>query len=171
MNYTYQRKKYRSHIFTFFIAYDFQTHPTNNSHRQHFTTKYNITDNILQGILDHYMSFHISEKCSPDTEEYQLIRLVNDTRMTKYKERISDTDRSVLDVYDTCGSYFSSFINIFKSIFNDSFRIMKTKRNYRNCLSWLTVDLKESIRSKNKLHRISRKHPTSYNDNSYWEYI
>ena len=35
-------------------------------------------------------------------EEYQLIRLVNETTMTKYKERILDTDWSVLDVNDTC---------------------------------------------------------------------
>ena len=125
-----------------FFYYDSQPHPTNNSHRQHFTTKYNIKDNILQGILDHYMSFHISEKCSPDTDEYQSIILVNETRMK----------------------------NIFKFIYNDSFPVMKTKRKYGNCLSWLTVDLEESIRSKNKLHRISRKHPTSYNDTLYWEY-
>ena len=45
-------------------------------------TKYHINDNILQGIFvtdisDHYMIFHTSEKCSPDIDEYQLIRLVN----------------------------------------------------------------------------------------------
>ena len=72
-----------------------------------FTNKYNIHDNILQGIFatdisDHYMIFNISEKSSPDIEEYQLIRLVNETRMTKYKERILDTDWSELDTYDTC---------------------------------------------------------------------
>ena len=53
-----------------------------------FNNKYNIIDNILLGIFatdisDHYMIFHISEKCSPDIENGQLIRLVNETRMTK----------------------------------------------------------------------------------------
>ena len=140
-----------------------------------FTNKYHINDNILQGIFvtdisDHYMIFHISEKCSPDIEEYQLIRLINETRMTKYKERILDIDWSVLDVYDTCESYFSSFMNIFKSIYNESFPVMKTKRKYRNRLPWLTSGLKESIRRKNKLFRISLKHPTSYNNTLYREY-
>ena len=140
-----------------------------------FTNKYHINDNILQGIFvtdisDHYMIFHISEKCSPDIEEYQLIRLVKETRMTKYKDRILDTDWSVLDVYDTCESYFSSFMNIFKSIYNESFPVMKTKRKYRNRLPWLTSGLKESIRRKNKLFRISLKHPTSYNNTLYREY-
>ena len=140
-----------------------------------FTNKYNINDNILQGIFatdisDHYMIFHLFEKCSSGIEEYQLIRLVNETRMTKYKERILDTDWSVLDIYDTCGSYFSSFLNIFKSIYNESFPVIKTKRKCRNRLPWLTAGLKESIKRKNKLYRISIKHPTSYNNTLYREY-
>ena len=140
-----------------------------------YTNKYHINDKILQGIFvtdisDHYMIFHISEKCSPDIGEYQIIRLINETSMTKYKERILDIDWSVLDVYDTCESYFSSFMNIFKSIYNESFPVMKTKRKYRNRLPWLTSGLKESIRRKNKLFRISLKHPTSYNNTLYREY-
>ena len=67
--------------------------------------------------------YSISEKSSPDIEEYQLIRLVNETSETKYKERILDTDCSVLDTYDTCESYFSSFMNIFKSIYDESFPV------------------------------------------------
>ena len=47
-----------------------------------FTNNYSINDNIIQNIFatdisDHYMTFHISDKCPPDIEEYQLIRLVN----------------------------------------------------------------------------------------------
>ena len=90
--------------------------------------------------------------------------------MLKYKERIVDTDWSILDVYDTCESYFSSFMNIFKSIYNEAFPVMKTKRKYRNRLPWLTAGLKESIKRKNKLYRISLKHRTSYNFNLYREY-
>ena len=140
-----------------------------------FTNKYNINDNILQGIFatdisDHYMIFHISEKCSPGIEEYQLIRLVNETRMTKYKEPILDTCWSILDIYDTCESYFSSFMNIFKSIYIESFLVIKTKRKYRNHLPWLTAGLEESIKRKNKLYIISIKHPTYYNNTLYREY-
>ena len=77
---------------------------------------------------------------------------------------------AIIDVYDTCESYFASFMNIFKSIYNESFPVMKTKRKYRNRLPWLTSGLKESIRCKNKLFRISLKHPTSYNNTLYREY-
>ena len=100
---------------------------------------------------------------------YQLIRLVNEPRMTKFRERIFDTDWSVLDVYDTCESYFASFMKIFKSIYNESFPVMKTKRKYWNRLPWLTTGLKESIKRNNKLYRISLKHPASYNNTVYRE--
>ena len=113
------------------------------------------------------MIFHLSEKCSPDIEEYQSIRLLNVIRMTKCKERILYTGWSVLDVYDTCESCFSSFMIIFKSIYNESFPFMKTKRKYRNRLPWLTAGFKECIRRKNKLFRIPLKHPTSYNYTLY----
>ena len=61
-------------------------------------------------------------------------------------------------------------MNIFKSIYNESFPVIKTKRKYRNRLPWLTAGLKESIKRKNKLYRISIKHPISYNITLYREY-
>ena len=56
-----------------------------------FINKYNINDNILQGIFAsdisvHYMIFHISDKCAPDIEECQLIKLINECRMLKFKK-------------------------------------------------------------------------------------
>ena len=38
--------------------------------------------------------------------------------MTKYKERILDTDWFILNEYDACVSYLSSFMIIFKSIYD-----------------------------------------------------
>ena len=90
--------------------------------------------------------------------------------MSKYKERILGTDWLILDVYDACESDFSSFMNIFKSIYNEVFPVVKTKRKYKTRLPWLTSGLKESIKRKNKLYRISLKHRTSYNIALYREY-
>ena len=51
-------------------------------------------------------------------------------------------------------------MNIFKSIDNEAFPVLKTTMEYRNRLPSLTVGLKESIKRKNKLYRISLKHRT-----------
>ena len=57
-----------------------------------------------------------------------------------------------LRLCDTCESYFSSFMNNLKSIYNQSFPVMKAKRKYTNRLPWLTAGLKESIKRKIKLY-------------------
>ena len=122
------------------------------------TNKCSINDNIFQGtcifatdFLDHYMIYHISDKWSPYVKECQLFRLMNESRKTKYKECILDTDWFLLNEYDTRESYFSSFMNIFKFI-NNQFSVFKAKMKYKNHLPWLTSAVKESIKRKKKTY-------------------
>ena len=106
-----------------------------------FTNQYDIDDNTLQGIFvadisDYYMIFYISYNCSPIIEEYQLIRLINESRMTKCKERIRATVWSTLDVYDTCESYFCILRTFLICVLMKHFSIEKgsTKIVFRGCL-------------------------------------
>ena len=113
-----------------------------------FTNNYNVNDQFLQGILttdisDHYIIFHVWDKICPSNDQFQLIRLINDKRMETYKRSISDTDWSILDQYENYQSYFKH---------------------------WFTVGLKESIKKKNKLYKISVKHPTAHNVTMYKNY-
>ena len=147
-----------------------------------FTNNYNVNDLLLQGLLitdisDHYAIFHILDKPWLETDQYQLIRLVNDTRLAEYKETISTTDLSILDQYKSCEVYFTHFFNKMKSVhdksflsildqykscevyfthfFNKmksihdkSFQVIKVKKRYRNRIPWLTHGLRESIKQK-----------------------
>ena len=47
--------------------------------------------------------------------------------MTKYKERILDTDWSILNEYDACESYFLSFMNIFDLYVMNRFQYSRQK--------------------------------------------
>ena len=112
-----------------------------------FTNKYSVNDNISQGILvtyisDHYIIFHISDKYCPQLAEYQLIRLVNEPRTEKYKVRRLQIDWASLDSYNSCQSYFSAFMDVFKGVYNECFPVIKVKNKYRNILPWLTDGLK-----------------------------
>ena len=108
-----------------------------------FTNKYSINDDIVQCIFaydisDRCMIFHISDKCSPDIEKHQLIRLVNESRITKYKEHILDTGWSILNECDTRETYLSSSSNIFECIYNESFPVIKAKGSTEIAfLGWL----------------------------------
>ena len=121
-----------------------------------FTNNYNVNDLLLQGLLitdisDHHAIFHIWDKHCLETDQYQLIRLTNEYRMVKYKENISNIDRTVLDQYNSCEVYFTHFFNKIKSVYDESFPITKVKKRYRNRIPWLTSGLRESIKHKNKL--------------------
>ena len=116
-----------------------------------FTNNYNITDQFLRGILttdisDHYIIFHIWDKICPSDDLFQLVRLINDKRIETFKRAVSDTDWSILDQYENCESYFTHFMDMYKTLYDQSFPVVKIKRRYRNRLPWLTVGLKESIK-------------------------
>ena len=57
-----------------------------------------------------------------------------------------------------------------KTIHDKSIPIIKVKKRYRNRIPWLTYGLRESIKHKNELYRISLKHPTAYNETLYKQY-
>ena len=140
-----------------------------------FASNYNVNDLFLQGLLitdisDHYAIFHIWDKNCLETDQYQSIRLTNESRMVRYKENISSIDWTALNQYNSCEIYFTHFFNKIKPVYDESFPITKVKKRYRNRILWLTSGLRESIKHKNKLYWMSLKHPTAYNETLYKQY-
>ena len=90
--------------------------------------------------------------------------------METYKRPISDTDWSFLDQYENCESYFKYFMDMYKTLYDQSFPVVKVKRKYRNHLPLLTVGFKESIKKINNFYKISMKHPTAHNVTVYKNY-
>ena len=96
--------------------------------------------------------------------------ICNERRINEYKDSICNIDWSILDTYETCEAYFKHFLKMFKSVYGKSFPVIKVKKQYRKRLPWLSTGLKESIKCKNKLYRISLRHPTAYNITRYKQY-
>ena len=137
-----------------------------------FTNHYDVNDKLYQGIFlidisDHYGIFHIMDKQCTTNDSSQLLRVINESRIEKYKDCISNTDWTALNVYENCETYYKHFIDKFKNIYDHVFPVIRVKKRYRNRLPWLTPGLKESIKHKNKL---SRKHPTAYNKMMYKDF-
>ena len=90
-----------------------------------FTNDYNVNDLLLQGLLithisDHYAIFHIWDKHCLKTDQYQLIRLTDESRIVRYKEKISSIDWTALDQYKSCEVHFTYFFNKIKSVYDES---------------------------------------------------
>ena len=139
---------------------------------------YNIDSHFVSGILkaditDHHILFHIikdKDGKKDNNNEYKTVRIINESRTSRFIENIQNTDWSVLNSPRDCQTYFTKCYALFKTIYDGSFPLSRVKMRYRNRLPWLTEGLKRSIKYKNKLYQISIKHPTSYNISKYKDY-
>ena len=135
-----------------------------------------INNDYLHGIFttdisDHFPIFLIQfDTGTSDVNNERLVRVMNEAKNANFLNKIESHDWLVLDRHNHCQAYASHFCNMFDSIFDSSFPIIKVKPNYKNRLPWLTTALKISIKHKNKLYCLSRKHPTSYNISTYKKY-
>ena len=88
-----------------------------------FTNDYDIIDNHFYGIIqanisDHYVLFHIRNiiNKTKQSDEYKVVRIINQSRTAQYIERIQDTDWSSLNTEKHCQAYLSKFLYMFKNI-------------------------------------------------------
>ena len=85
--------------------------------------------------------------------------MINFTNKQNFIRKINENDWS--DIYQSTDtqSAYSKFSDCFTKIYNESFPIRAVSTTYRNKLPWLTDGLRESIKHKNKLYRISLRRP------------
>ena len=152
------------------------THKTATLIDNIFTNIYKHENKYLTGILttdisDHYIIFHIApSQFSQQKDHHLLIRLINSSNLEKYTTAIQNHDWSLVNHHNLCQTAFSYFSETLKGIFHDAFPVIKVKQRYRNRLPWLTQGLKNAIKHKNKLYKISMKYDTSFNKITYTQY-
>ena len=130
-----------------------------------------LTGILTTDISDHYIIFHIAPlQFRQQKEHHQLIRLINSSNLEKYTTAIQNHDWSHVNHHNLCQTAFSYFSETLKGIFHDAFPVIKVKQRYRNRLPWLTQGLKNAIKHKNKLYKISMKYDTSVNKITYTQY-
>ena len=97
-------------------------------------------------ISDHYGIFHILDKYCEHDDCSQLLRVINESRLDRYRECILNIDWNALNVYEDCETYYKHFIDKCKNVYDHVFPIIRVKKRYRNRLPWLITGLKESIK-------------------------
>ena len=130
-----------------------------------------MTGILTTDIFDHYPISHIIPcQNKPKEENHQLIRLINGSNLEKYINAIQNHDWSQVNLYNSCQAAFTYFSETLKAFFQAAFPVIRVRKRYRNRLPWPTEGLKNAIKHKNKLYKISMKYETSFNKNSYTQY-
>ena len=105
-----------------------------------FANEYENENKYMTGILttdisDHYPIFHITAyKNKPKEDSHQLMRLINGPNLEKYINSIQNHDWSHVNHYESCQAAFAYFCDTLKSIFQDAFPVIRTKKRYRKDL-------------------------------------
>ena len=125
-----------------------------------FTNNFDQPVHYLQGILctdmsDHYAIFHIAQtyqnKDNQDTFFYR--RTFNQVSINKFVQHVEHTDWSkVLNENDTQNSYTYFHQSVLDS-YTKCFPLKRVKSQYINKKPWLSMAMKESIKTKNKLYK------------------
>ena len=100
---------------------------------------------LTADIADHYILFHIIKSNNDknvNDNEYKIVRIINESRINQFTEKIQNTDWSLLNSCRECQTYFSKFYTLFKTIYDEAFPLTRVKMRYRNRLPWLTDGLK-----------------------------
>ena len=135
-------------------------------------TKNKRTSGILTtDITDHYIIFHIIDLVNiPVKDDFFLTRKFSEKNKELFSNAISNIDwKNVLP--DTGAQQaFSIFHSSIKREYDKYFPVVKVKREYSNRKPWLSDDLRESIKHKNKLYVKWYTRPTPTNKVIYISY-
>ena len=130
-------------------------------------------DSAFSGIMytdisDHFPVFVIDNlQTQNEDTPYSLRRFYNNRNIERFKNELNNIDwNDVLDITDPQSAY-TLFFNKLTLIYNRCFPLKKVKDTYYNLKPWLTENIKQCIKCKNKLFAKSKKHPSFYNDANY----
>jgi len=119
----------------------------------------------LQGILttdisDHFPVFYIcynDHNTHQNDDNYYMGRCFDATNIETFRDEINQVDWSHVFSEIDPRMAFTAFHNKIRDIFNLSFPKKRMKRSYHDRKSWLTPELKELIKTKNRLYVASKR--------------
>ena len=126
---------------------------------------------LITEITDHYPIFHCNKTIKEKEKDlYIWKRSVNTKNTETFSNLLSKADWS--DVYSNTNAQeaFTKFHNKLKLLYDEAFPKKRIKIKYNCKKPWLTEELKQAIKMKNKLYIKSKKIPSAFNETTYKDY-
>ena len=126
---------------------------------------------FISSVSDHYPIIHIDSIRAPEKiVEFSKRRLINSRTSDKFIQNMSLENWNSVYNNENPQEAYSTFSNIIKKHYAMCFPKITVNGTYRNRLPWLTHALRQSIRQKNKLYKLSTKKPVLANKLTYRTY-
>ena len=138
-----------------------------------FTNDLLINSNTINGIMltnisDHFPIFHIVQNYKCKLEDCMMVRrVINEANTTMFINKLAECDWSDL-LYQSDPQYaYDLFHETFNKFYNECFPTVKYKLGQRNSKPWLSNELKEMIKQKNRLYKKAKQYPSYKREQEY----
>ena len=129
-----------------------------------------ISGNIFTDITDHLPIF-LGLKCIEKiTNNKPFIRILNDRAIDLFKNKCQNHNWNGIHDYNHIDEKFNYFQDSLKSIFNESFPLVRKSRKRAKDKKWMTSSILKSIRHKDRLYNKTIRSPSIDNTNNYKRY-
>ena len=126
---------------------------------------------LFTDISDHFPLFYIDSSSKLNKNQRKLsYRDYSHTNINSFTDKLTRQDWSNVTNSNNPSEAYTHFHNIFINTYNSCFPYKQAKNNYKNKKVWLTQALKNSIKNKNKLFILTRRHPSELNFSNYKKY-
>ena len=124
-----------------------------------------LSGSFLTDITDHFPVFLILSSASAPAQSTprKYFRLINTINTERFTRRCAETDWTCVLQSTDCNTAYSLFHNELKALYDQCFPLKPQRSQYINRKSWLSLDLKNQIKHKNKLYRKFLRNPSEYN--------
>ena len=118
-------------------------------------------------ITDHYSIFTVRDHLEPIKDsKHREVRNLSIKNIFKSKKSLKQVNWNLLYEQGTQAA-FSHFYETIIELFNHHFPLQKIEIKYYNKNPWISKELKKEILERERLHLISKKHPTDSNIQAY----
>ena len=128
-----------------------------------------VSGNLFCDISDHLPNFILFGKDKPK-QNRPYIRIFSDKNIQKFREYLKSTDWQLLIQEENCNDAYNIMLNIIKVGYDKHFRWVKLSKKRSKDKHWITLGLKVSSNTKNKMYRLYRKKPTTQKLEKYKKY-
>ena len=123
---------------------------------------------IHSSISDHFPIFStfnmnsVINKNECTEKKCNSFRLISNDNLIEFKNELSDVSWDLVINNNNINSAYSNFELIFKSLFEKQFPMVNKKLSNKNNKTYITQDIKEQIKRRDKLAKLYAKYPITY---------
>ena len=138
-----------------------------------FTNDLQVNTNTMNGILlanlsDHFPIFHVVKNyCSELKDDIIIKRKICDENVSLFKEKLSSYDWNNVFIQEDPQRAYDIFHDIYSTLYDECFPMVKIKLGRRNSKPWLSNELKNMIKQKNRLYKRNKQYPTYQRELEY----